>query len=199
MIQSTVQGVQYMNTQPKAENNAYNEEDDDLITDDECDSGDYLDEDESHTTESSPKSTASKIKVHKFAAHSHNHSRGIQATCIRPHSCTLPDMTNPQKMCGKRFVRPEHLRRHKNTVHVPDNDKFPTCKVPHCRKRFSRGDNLREHYFTHVERGGRASKNIKMELQELKQILGPGAKSRELYVKIVKKYRAKMAATRQKS
>ncbi|KAI0604604.1 hypothetical protein TUN205_11149 [Pyrenophora tritici-repentis] len=41
---------------------------------------------------------------------------------------------------------------------------------------FSRGDNLREHYWTHVERGGRGGKNRKMGFPELKAILGPKEK-----------------------
>jgi hypothetical protein len=45
-----------------------------------------------------------------------------------------------------------------------------------CPRLFSRGDNLRDHYWTHVNRGGRAGKNIKMSLTELKTILGPKEK-----------------------
>ncbi|KAI4681222.1 uncharacterized protein J4E88_005729 [Alternaria novae-zelandiae] len=37
----------------------------------------------------------------------------------------------------------------------------------------AKGDNLRDHYWTHVNRGGRAGKNNKMSIPELKAILGP--------------------------
>jgi hypothetical protein len=71
-------------------------------------------------------------------------------------------------------MRPEHLRRHIKTVHGEARDYI--CKLPQCRKAFSRGDNLREHYWTHIERGGRAGKNDKMTFAELKLVLGPKEK-----------------------
>lgn len=75
------------------------------------------------------------------------------------------------KRCNQKFVRPEHLRRHIKSVHGNKKEYF--CKVPSCRKPFSRGDNLRDHYWTHLARGGRTGKNCKMPLLELKEILGP--------------------------
>lgn len=78
------------------------------------------------------------------------------------------------RWCVKSFVRPEHLRRHHKTVH--GTEKNYVCKVPGCKRHFSRGDNLRDHYWTHVNRGGRAGKNTKMTLAELKVILGPKEK-----------------------
>jgi hypothetical protein len=204
MIQSTLQGVQHMQIQPRIEDDNHDDDDDDdedLTIDDDSDSGDFLDEDESDVTTPSSKSTASNnsgermMKVHKFAAYHHNHSH-IQATYVRPHFCNLADKTNPDKMCGKRFVRPEHLRRHKNSVHVSDPKIFSRCKVPQCNRSFSRGDNLRDHYFTHVERGGRVGKNIKMGLEDLKKILGAGTKNKELYIKLVKKYKKHARAKR---
>ncbi|KAI1560303.1 hypothetical protein A1F96_10765 [Pyrenophora tritici-repentis] len=76
--------------------------------------------------------------------------------------------------CQRSFVRPEHLRRHVKTVH--SKERLYMCKVPDCHRPFSRGDNLREHYWTHVERGGRGGKNRKMGFPELKAILGPKEK-----------------------
>lgn len=78
------------------------------------------------------------------------------------------------RWCTKSFVRPEHLRRHHKTVH--GSERNYVCKVPGCKRHFSRGDNLRDHYWTHVHRGGRAGKNTKMTLAELKDILGPKEK-----------------------
>jgi hypothetical protein len=62
------------------------------------------------------------------------------------------------------------------------------CKVPGCIRPFSRGDNLRDHYFTHIERGGRVGKNRKMEFHELKALLGPKERklSRKLKLKLLK-------------
>jgi hypothetical protein len=77
--------------------------------------------------------------------------------------------------CTKGFVRPEHLRRHVRTVHSKYRPFH--CKVPNCEKKFSRGDNMRDHYWTHIERGGRAGKNQKMIMPELFAILGPKEKA----------------------
>lgn len=87
----------------------------------------------------------------------------IQQSEIRGYMCDVPG-------CGTSFVRPEHLRRHLRSKHSSGKP-FP-CKVPGCGTHFSRGDNLRDHYWTHLHRGGRAGKNKKMNLPELKTILG---------------------------
>jgi hypothetical protein len=93
--------------------------------------------------------------------------------------------------CPRRFARPEHLRRHVNTVHGDKRDH--RCKVPKCAtKAFSRSDNLRDHYWSHLERGGRVGKNEKMGLAELKQILGPKEK------KLIKKLKKRLAETQSK-
>jgi hypothetical protein len=92
--------------------------------------------------------------------------------------------------CSQRFVRPEHLRRHVKTVH--GNERLYICKVPDCLRPFSRGDNLREHYWTHLKRGGRAGKNRKMDFPELKAILG--SKER----KLAKRLREKLSKQRGK-
>jgi hypothetical protein len=87
------------------------------------------------------------------------------------------------RRCDKRFARPEHLRRHEITVH---SDYRPhCCKVPSCNKAFSRSDNLRDHYWTHIERGGRIGKNDKMSILELREILGRGEK--RLFKKLKKR------------
>ncbi|KAH6863947.1 hypothetical protein B0T12DRAFT_402883 [Alternaria alternata] len=90
----------------------------------------------------------------------------------RPYVCHLEDKGHPGNPCPKRFVRPEHLRRHVRTVHSAVRNHG--CKV--CPRHFSRGDNLRDHYWTHLQRGGRNGKNDKMSLPELKAFLGPKEK-----------------------
>jgi hypothetical protein len=87
------------------------------------------------------------------------------------------------RRCHQRFARPEHLRRHTNTVH--SNLRPHCCKVPNCERAFSRSDNLRDHYWTHIERGGRTGKNDKMSILELREILGRGEK--RLFKKLKKK------------
>jgi hypothetical protein len=92
--------------------------------------------------------------------------------------------------CRQSFARPEHLRRHVRTVH---SDERPyACRVPRCGKAFSRGDNLRDHYWTHIQRGGRAGKNHKMSIEELKEILGPRDR------KLIKKLRQRLFKTKMK-
>jgi hypothetical protein len=54
---------------------------------------------------------------------------------------------------------------------VHGDERPHTCKV--CFRAFSRGDNLREHYWTHVAREGKAGQNTRMAISQLKTILGP--------------------------
>jgi hypothetical protein len=114
----------------------------------------------------------------------------------RPLICSWPDKDGP---CPKQFARPEHLKRHINTVHEDHLDHL--CNIPKCNKAFSRRDNLRDHYWTHVERGGRIGKNDKMSLGTLIKILGP--KEEKLFKKLEKrlaeeKMKQKEQQTRQK-
>ncbi|KAF2022669.1 hypothetical protein EK21DRAFT_82747 [Setomelanomma holmii] len=76
--------------------------------------------------------------------------------------------------CTASFNRPEHLRRHVKTLH--GEGKVYCCKVPSCERAFSRLDNFQDHYWTHVEKGGRAGKNKKLSFSILKDILGPNEK-----------------------
>jgi hypothetical protein len=85
------------------------------------------------------------------------------------YECPLKHKQCADSPCPKRFERLEHLRRHVRTVH---GDERPhTCKV--CSRAFSRGDNLREHYWTHVARDGKVGHNKRMAISQLKTILGP--------------------------
>lgn len=109
----------------------------------------------------------------------------------RIYVCPLQAKSGPTgTRCDQRFVRPEHLRRHMKTVHGKDCPYL--CKVPGCGKSFSRGDNLRDHYWTHIERGGRIGKNKKMSFEELKEILGPKEK------KLIRKLKEKLLKLRVK-
>jgi hypothetical protein len=77
-------------------------------------------------------------------------------------------------LCPKKYASPRHLRRHVKTSH---SKVCPfRCKVSSCAKNFSRGDNMSDHYWTHIERGGRAGENEKMEMSKLFKILGPREK-----------------------
>jgi hypothetical protein len=87
----------------------------------------------------------------------------------KPFQCLLEAQKPQEKeVCGRSFVRIEHLRRHVSTVH---GNSRTMCKVPRCRKSFSRCDNLYEHYWTHVYLG-RPGRNRKLSLMELEEILG---------------------------
>jgi hypothetical protein len=93
--------------------------------------------------------------------------------------------------CDQTFVRPEHLRRHIETVHTDQRDYW--CKVPQCGKAFTRSDNMRDHYWTHIYLAGRRrGKNAKMSLAELKGILGPHEK------RLIGKLRTRLAKHEEK-
>lgn len=77
--------------------------------------------------------------------------------------------------CGRVFVCPEHLRRHVKSKH--SQEKEHRCVVPECKMSFARSDNLRSHYWTHLQRGGRVGKNKKFTLAELGNILGQNEKT----------------------
>ncbi len=101
----------------------------------------------------------------------------IQQPETRGYKCNMPD-------CSIAFLRPEHLRRHYRSKHTMERN-FK-CQIPGCQTPgFSRGDNLRDHYWTHLDRGGRNGKNQKFSLAELKEYLGPHNK------KLTRRLRAK--------
>lgn len=106
----------------------------------------------------------------------------IQQSETRGYRCNMPD-------CASTFLRPEHLRRHYRSKHTGERN-FK-CEVPDCQTPgFSRGDNMREHYWTHLERGGRNGKNQKFTLEQLRDILGPSNK--KLYRRLRVKHRQHM-------
>jgi uncharacterized Zn-finger protein len=70
------------------------------------------------------------------------------------------------------------------------------CQIPGCGTMFSRGDNLRDHYWTHLHRGGRAGKNKKYTLPQLKEILG--SKEKKLVRKLRQKLRDHVEKEKQK-
>lgn len=133
---------------------------------------------------SKPKTKASRLHVDKWSVD----IATIQQSEARNHKCTFPG-------CTSSFVRPEHHRRHVKSKHVPER-LFP-CQIEGCKtKAFSRGDNLRDHYWTHLDRGGRIGKNKKFTLQELKETLGP--KEKKLIRRLREKQRQHEAKERLK-
>jgi hypothetical protein len=138
-----------------------------------------------HSSKSKYKDTTFVLKLGKWS----NANDPFTHVEPRPYVCDLPDKKNPyDRMCYERFLRPEHLRRHRKTVH--GNARPYICGVPQCAGAFSRGDNLRDHYWTHLSRGGRVGHNEKMSLEELKIILGPREK------KLIKKLKRRLAEQR---
>lgn len=123
------------------------------------------------STQVEHKQTPSVLKLGKWSMSIDSYTHPEQ----RHYACPFSMGPDPHgRGCNKRFVRPEHLRRHVKTVHGDARDYI--CKVPRCHRAFSRGDNLRDHYWTHISRGGRAGKNDKMSFAELRDILGPKEK-----------------------
>jgi hypothetical protein len=187
--QSNCQDMQHMGTQPAIEE--FSEEDEDDYINDVSESVLCLDlsswEEAPETSEPSSlrvrRHEEPRMKIHKFPAYK---TGKIPREQYRPHVCDLADKKNPAKRCPTRFVRPEHLRRHKFTVHAPQGKAKFMCKVPECGRKFTRGDNLRDHYYTHVERGGRCGKNQKMDLKRMQKILGPSESL--LFEKLVRKH-----------
>ncbi|KAL6706059.1 hypothetical protein ACN47E_006161 [Coniothyrium glycines] len=158
-------------------------------TSDENDDGsevsDYEESDHSQTrARSSTKScdTPGVQRLGKWA----NDLDNIDILEARHYHCTYSDCQN--KLCNSSFKRPEHLRRHVQTVH--SGRRAFACKLPDCNTKFSRGDNLRDHYWTHLNRGGRLGKNKKYTFQELKVMLGPRDK------KLIRRLKAKLIRTR---
>ena len=87
------------------------------------------------------------------------------------HVCQHPLSPDTDgRTCQVPFARPEHLRRHVQTVH--GNNKQFLCRVANCTGAFTRRDNLRDHYWTRVERNGRSGTNKKMSLEALGAVLG---------------------------
>ena len=80
-------------------------------------------------------------------------SRAVISPAAKRLTCTLVTHAGTETIiCNKNFLRPEHLKRHMLTVHGERKEWI--CKLPGCRKCFSRADNLRDHYWTHVDKGG---------------------------------------------
>jgi hypothetical protein len=170
---------------------------DSTATDSHGDDSDYEDcstdysQNEATRSSSGPKTKASTttpvLRLGKWSMAVDPFSQPAQ----RLYVCPLADKSGAVgRRCDQSFARPEHLRRHMKTVH--GNERNYRCKLPQCEKAFSRGDNLRDHYWTHIQRGGRVGKNDKMSLAELKDFLGPKEK------KLIKKLKQKLSNQRMK-
>jgi hypothetical protein len=155
--------------------------DDSTVSDSDSEDSEYEDDASSYSqsrgsrSNSGPNHTHSHatlvLRLGRWGALTDPHNR----PAARNYPCTRVDQIgNHERQCERSFARPEHLRRHVKTVH--GQLRPYVCKVPRCARAFSRGDNLRDHYWTHLQRGGRAGKNDKMSFAELKAILGKGDK-----------------------
>jgi hypothetical protein len=132
----------------------------------------------SSLTKSKPRTKAPCVRQDRWMI-----PTGVIQSETRGYACNMPG-------CTTAFVRPEHLRRHVRSKHSDVKDY--RCIVPGCgTSPFSRGDNLRDHYWTHLQRGGRAGKNKKYTMQELKDILGP--RERKLIRKLKQKLQHHLA------
>jgi hypothetical protein len=154
--------------------------------DDNCSSYSQRNQTGSKSSNTSESSAASVLRLGKWSV-----ADPFTHPPQRIYVCPLHAKSGPTgSRCDQRFVRPEHLRRHMKTTH--GTSRPHSCKVPGCEKSFSRGDNLRDHYWTHIQRGGRIGKNQKMSLAELKEILGPKEK------KLVRKLKERLHKLRVK-
>ncbi|KAF2665686.1 hypothetical protein BT63DRAFT_459264 [Microthyrium microscopicum] len=95
----------------------------------------------------------------------HPQYRGLPIDVNMPapkrHECDFT--TSDGDICGKKFQRVEHLKRHMDTH---SGEIFYYCPAPNCGKRFQgRKDNLREHFKTHL-RGSPTSRNSNFSLPE---------------------------------
>jgi hypothetical protein len=105
-----------------------------------------------------------------------------------PYWCSLTNRRGgSDRLCGKRFKRMEHLKRHMKTAGI-HNEPTYSCDIPECKQSFSRRDNLRDHYWTHVYRGGRVGRNKKLSLVELEGILCPHEAG--IYVRLIQRLKA---------
>lgn len=161
--------------------NAGYHNEDGISSDEESD----WDDDESDSSQSGSSLTKSKPKTKAPCVRQDRWMipTGVIQSETRGYVCNVPG-------CKTSFVRPEHLRRHVRSKHSEVKDY--RCIVPGCTTSpFSRGDNLRDHYWTHLQRGGRAGKNRKYTIQELKDILGP--RERKLIRKLKQKLQQHLA------
>ncbi|KAF2261807.1 hypothetical protein CC78DRAFT_469449 [Lojkania enalia] len=83
------------------------------------------------------------------------------------------------RICGRAFVRPEHLKRHQKTH--SDERNFG-CVI--CSRKFGRNDNYQEHYWTHVKQPGKKNgRNFKFSLEAVEEKVGD--------IKLIEKLRSK--------
>ena len=164
-------------------------------SDSDSDDSDYDDDSSQKSLQSTSMGSRANASVMKFGPWGPPVDTYANVSEQRHYHCHFVDVNGTQR-CTSKFVRPEHLRRHLKTVHGSEHPYV--CKVPVCKKAFSRGDNLREHYWTHLSRGGRAGKNEKMDFLELKAILGPKERklARRLKMKLNNKQKEKQMKTR---
>lgn len=95
----------------------------------------------SHTKRSCPSSTLNCTTPPRMPVMNH----GKWSKFHHDFNCPFFKERNVNgRLCEKCFRRPEHLRRHLNTIH--STDQRHTFLLPLCKRPFSRSDNLQEHY-----------------------------------------------------
>lgn len=124
-------------------------------------------------TECTTQRTPSRpVRRRAGAKSSQKHSEAIVGPDSKRLTCPLMAHSETEtRTCNRKFLRQEHLKRHMLTVHV-NRRKWPR-KLPERHKWFSRADNLREHYWTHLDKGDSPGRNAQRSLEELKKMLCP--------------------------
>lgn len=71
------------------------------------------------------------------------------------------------QQCPRQFERPEHLERH---MRLHTGERPFKCILDNCDKRFSRYDNMLQHYRCHFERGHRRKSKLLREKEKLESL-----------------------------
>lgn len=79
----------------------------------------------------------------------------------KPQICTVVVEDN---ICGAKFHRSEHLKRHKK-MHDVERDFH--CPLADCKKAMSRSDNATDHFKTHLKGPGKGKRNKECTLEQL--------------------------------
>ena len=129
----------------------------------------------------SPHKASSSRSLRSLIHTSHLEERTPARSKRRSHKLELPVVVNRAKQCQHRctaknctsaFKRQEHLKRHVRGVH--EQHKME-CIVDQCKTKYiSRGDNLKQHYRTHMKpkKAGRNKQITLREVEELERLTG---------------------------
>jgi hypothetical protein len=112
-----------------------------------------------------------------------------KSTASKRYACNWPGTDG--RVCGKKFQRVEHLKRHRQTH---DGDQYYFCPDPECKKigrAFRcRNDNLREHFKTHL-RETTTKRNSSRTFEEIYNFIRSDfpAEDAEKYISKLEKWR----------